>query len=278
MMHWLHTTSTEPVPWCTIWMDHVLPLRELLVIALGRPCPIESLQLTMGDTEVTALFRTVDHGQSRRPRSVAIHNFLVTAAELPGGFEAAVNRWYDLELAHRVAVRSLTDTLRSAERLLPDRITGLVRVIGPLVDKQQKVGAAETADLDYQLWLDKVEAEIADADIRAAVLAKLKNKPNANDNQRLKVIATDLGTVGAWLSGGDIDGFAKRVVASRVAASHPSSKRPKNAISGVELLKHTLALSWMLRCAVLARLGVPLTDLRDRARDGGAQPAVDPPS
>lgn len=277
LLHRIDTTTVQAVSWATIWEHHVLPLHELLVVALGRACPIESLHLTANGSKVVALFRTSDHGRPLPKRRAASHNVLVAADELPGGFGAAINRWYDLEQSHRVAVRALTESLSSPERFASDQIVALVRVVGPLLDRQQKAAAAETADLRYQVWLDKVAAEIADDDIRAAVLGRLnESKANVTDTQRLEVIATELGVVGTWLSGGDINGFAKRVVASRVATAHPSSKAPKNAVAGAELVRHARALSWMLRCAVLARLGVPLDDLRRRAEEGGAHSAVNP--
>lgn len=76
--------------------------------------------------------------------------------------------------------------------------------------------------------------------------------------------------MGVYLTGGDVDGYAQRVIASRVGTAHPSSRRPRHAVTDSALVEHTRALGWLLRCALLARLGVPLVQLHERLTEIGA--------
>jgi hypothetical protein len=148
-------------------------------------------------------------------------------------------------------------------------MVSLVRVIGPLADEAQKAAAGDQADQEFVAFLDNVAAAISDDDLREAVLGKLDTS-GVNDRQRLMAIASDLGVVSEFLCGGDIGRFAQRVVASRHKTAHPSSQPPKHALDGEQLIAHLRALGWLLRCALLARLGVPLDELLQRIQDCGA--------
>jgi hypothetical protein len=249
----------EPVSWTAMWTDRLLPLRDLLAVLLGRATPVQSI--TMGSRSpaaTTVLFRLPEPTMPPN-RKIMPHDYVLTAEALPGGFEQALPQWYEVWTTHKVAVQVLTDLLHTSHAYIDDQLVSYVRALGPIATKVERAEADCISAAEHAAWLHRVEDALPE-ELRDSVIGNL-TEPPVNDRQRLIAVVHGLGEAGKWLTADDIEGYAQRVVATRVKAAHPSSNPPRHALDGDALVVHTLALGWILRSVLIHRMGMPLDDL-----------------
>jgi hypothetical protein len=260
--------------WSAAWQAAVLPLRDLLAVLLGRPVAVRHvvLRADAGEPPVRLLLRLPEEHPGPRG-GLSSYDFVYTAKDLPGGFDAALNAWWRARDASRVAVREIVDVINAPRSYVDDKLVGCVRAVGPLADADGKAAAAEHAVVEDQAWLDEVRDALPDH-LRDAVLGRLGQK-GPNERHRLVALIRSLGPAGQWLTGGDPETFAQRVVVTRSAAAHPSSKPPKSVIGGAPLVAHARALGWILRAVLVMRLGVNEEDLHKALSGSAAAQAAD---
>lgn len=260
--------------WRAVWQQYVLPLRDLVCVLLGRSAAVQSVVLRTLDGEaVQLLLRLPEPLQPQR--QIRAHDFVVTAAQLPGGFDAALNAWWLARERRRVAVREVVDVLNAPHVYVDDRLLAYVRAIGPLLNESEKKAATEHAASEDAAWKERVAAALPD-ELRDGVLARLGDKA-PSDRQRLVALICALDPAGSWLAGDDPDLFAQAVIATRGELTHPSSNPNKKALTGEGLVAHTRALGWIVLAALLRDIGMTTEEIRaavDEAGGGAAAAAV----
>lgn len=273
----LVVTTESPLVWTEAWSDWTVPLRDLLSVLSGRPCSVQEVVLrrTAEGDEATArlLRRTNDLRQAPPARPLWTEDFVLNAGDLPGGFEQGLRRWLDAHGRRRLAIREVVDVLHAPFAYVEDVLLANIRALGPLLAEETKAASEIAAQVEHQQFLDEVREALPDH-LRDGVIAQLKPS-GPNERHRLRSLIDQLEPVGPWLTGGAPDEFAARVIATRGHLVHPSRKPPARLLESQDLVRHTRALVWLVRTALLVEIGMSTADLAVRLRSTEAQSVAD---
>jgi hypothetical protein len=252
----MKVTPREALAWEAAWERYVLPLRDLLAVLLGRAVTVHDVHLHRAEDRrhpaARMLIRTEDlRRRPRSPRDGA--DFVFTAASLPGGFEAGLRAWWAVREQRATAVREFVEVLHAPYAYVDDRLLAYCRAASALTTPETKADARTAAEVEDERWQAMVRERIPE-DIRDAVMARLGDKdPNAR--HQLAALIRSLGDLGTWLTGGDVELYAQRVIATRNYLAHASRNTPRGFLEGRDRVAHMLALGWVIRARLLLEMG-----------------------
>ena len=259
----LFDVQVQPaVPWPTVWSGWVIPLRDLVSFSTWTPTAIESVALkaVKDGSWVRLLVRTNDlrraRGMGLRPDEMALR-----LADLPGGFEVALRRWWEMCETFENTLKLAISVLQAPFVYDEDRFVAFTRAIESLhsTDFLASPAAIDERDQRVQRAIDALPGDLRDW---AAPLLEESTPPIAR--HRIMEVIRSLGDVGDLLAGGDVEAFAHRVISTRNYLTHPTKKLKKKALTGIDRFWHAHALAFLVQAALLVRLGVPTGELAGR--------------
>lgn len=246
----------EPSTWQDLLNRWVAPLQEL--VALGTATATRIVRLfarpsgSAGDM-VEVRFRPSgkDEGEERHAFEIPFR-----AGELPGGFYAGLNAWWDLRQAHRHTLISHFALLHSPFTYLEDRFVAVVRMAEAFHATQY--GATPEASAEQAARVQRVLEATADldADDRAWLEVALEASQVPVARARMSALLSSMPEVAEAVAGGDVDHFARALIQTRNLITHPQSAPGAHALIDTERrFWYSEALLWFVRALLMREIG-----------------------
>lgn len=234
------------------------PLRDLVALATAAPTSVLSVglrpALAATQESVQLAARTIKPQRKGRERFAA--EMLFNLPTLPAGFESSLKVWWGLREALRAVVADLHGLLHAPFWYTSERFVTTVRAAETLHASLYE--AVPAADAEHEARVRRLRDAIASLSEheQAWVEGMIEHSKPATNRHRVQDLLTRLGSLGEFLAGGDPSGFARRVVLTRNALTHPKQRPARDALTELDPQHwHAEVVAWVIRAHLLLALG-----------------------
>lgn len=252
---------THPLSIGELFEALIAPLQGFLAFATERAADVTSLTVFSDDILIDVgsgrtrrcpigVYLPTRHSLTARERQLHPHDFLFMFQDIEPQFEGVMARWFDLyrDLPH--CLNLLTGTYYSPHLHL-DRVFLILAQVSEILHRQHSLRTKmprREFTRRVELIRERTPSWLADWTI-----PYLTNE--LSFAERLEELVDDYGECVLPLRASSAE-FVRSAVDTRNYYTHYSSKLKAKAARGKDLLLLTQALSVLVRCCVLARLGV----------------------
>jgi hypothetical protein len=249
-----HLTLEKPQTWKDILGKWVGPLRDLVSFATLRPNQITNLGVKVDESaRAELLTRFLEPGQAgKAERSLVPSDMLFTLAGLPGGFEPGVRRWLRLHQRYRSVVGLLLGIEYAPFIYDENRFLALAQACE--VYQRIAVRREPLSKEQHKRRVRNAVDSIADEDLATWVRSVLTAANYRTLRERMEWLVQQTGELRRAITANQPAEFLTRLVDTRNYLTHLGVKK-KTVLEGEARYWSSQALAWLLRFALLTRLG-----------------------
>lgn len=260
-------TPSDEMKWQEIVNTTVTPIEVLLWIASGRFSALEQPRVKL-EGERPQYFplwvSPLEPNGFTRPEHRRPHqDLLYTAADVPGGLESGVTRWFAIWDDISAAFGPVIARYRAPFTYANDRFYAAVAALESYSAWKHGKRAIRKTERNRRIELVRKSLDASSPDLTDWVLDALDKAHYHTLRTRMHLLLDEAGPISEALVGDDRDEFITGVIKARDAYAH--SARIVGAIEGGAAL-HWAAqgLNWLLRYHALGEIGFDPDQARER--------------
>jgi hypothetical protein len=261
------STTTEEMEWHELVNTVVTPLEVMLWIATGRFSALEHPRVRL-EGEHPQYFplwvsplepRSFTRPEHRRPHQ----DLLYAAADMPGGLESGVARWFDIWDDISAAFGPVIARYRAPFAYANDRFHAAVAALESYSTWKHGKRAIPKTERNRRIEIVRNSLDTSSPELTDWVLNALDKAHYHTLRTRMHLLLDEAGPISEALVGDDVDEFITGVIKARDAYAH--SVRIVGGIEGGAAL-HWAAqgLNWILRYHALCELGFEPEPAKER--------------
>lgn len=246
--------------------EAVRPLNDLMIVALGRPVRLTSLQLRHPDADereaaADAYFEAVQPARSAESSRSAVVAYtaptLLTGDEAGSHLGAVLARWFDVRNQFRDAIVLLLGPMYAPFTYSEHRFGSTFQAAEAFHRKAGFTGR-ELAKSDHRDRVEIAAEALSSASIDPDIVAWARRVLESRNDKPLRMVIDDLvrssGRIGEAVYDADPD-FAHVVAGARTGVSHGGAR---THLTGACRYWYGDVLRWIVRSHLILELAVPL--------------------
>lgn len=251
----------------------VRPLNDLMMIALGRPVRLTSLQLRHANADeregaADAYFEAVQPARSGQSSRSAVAGFsaptLLTGDEAGSRLASVITRWFEVRRQYRDAIVLLLGPMYAPFSYSEHRFASTFQAAEALHRSSKGFKSRELSKSDHRARVTAVVNALSCATIDAEIAEWVRRILESRNDKPLWKLIDDLvratGRIGTSLNEADPD-FARVVAGARTGVSHGGARTHLN---GPCRYWYGDALRWIVRFHLILELGFSSDRVEDR--------------
>ncbi len=260
-------TSSVELPWEQLVNGVVTPIEVLLWVATGRFSALEDLRVRLDGPHPTykPLWVSLLQPRSYKPPTNRLpqSDMLFTAADIPGGVESGVEKWFNIWQDIEPAYGPVIARYRAPFTYANDRFHAAIAALESYSSHKHGKRAITKVERNQRIAQVKEALDDTVLDLTDWVLEALEMAHYHTLRTRLNLLLEDAGEISDALVGDDPDSFITAVIKSRDAYAHSAhvlgSIEDRGSLHWV-----SRGLNWLLRYHSLIDIGFDPDEARNR--------------